>query len=126
MEGMFFPALHLGDFHDGLAALSSIGVYGLLADFCVSGLSDSPGSHVAYEADMIGTVRSDVKTVLIMAPIEGGQVRLCLGFPGALAATKEGALLMAVNAYGGPSTGKPEKAPSFYAFQWAAPRGGLQ
>ena len=127
MEGMFYPALHLGDFEDAHSALHSVGVSGALADMCVAGLADNPGYPAAYRADMIDADEATTKTVIVLAPAGQSSIRLCFGFIDLLATSETEALRLIRDAHKNGSlhsTAEPE--PHFYAFQWVAPRRVLQ
>ena len=127
MKGMFYPALHLGDFEDAHSALNSVGVSGALADMCVAGLADNPGYPAAYRADMIDTDESATKTVIVLAPVGQSSIRLCFGFIDLLATSEAEALRLVRDTLKDDSrhsTVEPERP--FYAFQWVAPRRVLQ
>lgn len=95
MEGNFFPSLHIGEFKDAHAALSSVGITGHIADFCVAGMDDDPGQPVAYEAQ-IDKSGSGLNTVLVLAPTERCTVDLCYGYLDLVAETEETAMMRAV------------------------------
>ncbi|CAL8474566.1 hypothetical protein [Caballeronia sp. S22] len=97
MKDQYFPALHLGDYPDPHTALASAGIFGLVADFCASGLDDHPDGVATYEASMTGSSpEPGVKTAMVLMRLDGSQTRIGFGFMDLPAETEDLAITRAL------------------------------
>lgn len=128
MHDKYYPALHMGDFDDPHIALRSVGVTGHAADLCIAGMHGSAGEPAAYLANIEGEDENAAsQPMLVMLPLECNRVGLYLGFFGLLADSREAALMLAIDGVVDATlAGEIVEPPSFDAFAWKQPRGGLQ
>lgn len=125
MSQKYYPALYLGEFEDGRAALQSVGVNGPLADFLLAGMDDHPGVPATYAAE-IADLQQTVRTALVLSRAEDGRATLCLGYPDLLADNEEDAALMAASAVAEDVVAGSIPVPTFHIFELRAPMVTLQ
>ena len=128
MEEKYYPAVLLGSFADGHAALRSGGISGHAADMIVASLDEMPGEPIAFQCAVDGEKYDEhAQTMVVLLPTKEGRVNLYLGFFGLLSDSREEALMTAVEAILDDALeGKFAEPPVFDAFQWRAPVRSLQ
>ncbi|SAL16878.1 hypothetical protein AWB71_00675 [Caballeronia peredens] len=95
MKNQYFPALLVGEFLNARDALASIGVDDDTAKVLIAEANEAYVEGCAYSAELADLEGDETNAVLVLDAIDGGVTRLCIGYPGLAAESKDAALMLA-------------------------------